>query len=218
MLFIGWLILTPYPRYLPPDFTHGFLANKFQYFYSSGYFLGFYAHIASAPLALLCGTIQMSRTVRIHRPGMHRMLGRIYVALVLCLMAPGGLIMATRAFGGASSILCFALISILAWWFTLAGWRAALQRDYAAHGRWMARSYVMICSAIMLRLIHYFLQPLELDRTLTYQLAAWLSWVPTLVALEMSFRQLPKTRRMAATATVLAEDASRTSDEASSTG
>ena len=189
VLLVGWLILSPYAHYVPPDFGRGFLKNKADYFYSSGYFLGFYAHIFSAPIALACGTLQMSRSIRIGWPRVHRSLGQVYVALVLCLAAPGGVIMATRAYGGASSVVCFALIGVLAWVFTLIAWRKARSGHYAAHGRWMGRSYLMMCSAVMLRLIHYLLQPLGLDPTVTYQTAAWLSWVPSLLALELATRR-----------------------------
>ena len=188
ILYIGWLILTPYAHYLPADLSRGFLRNKSDFFYSSAYFIGFYAHILSAPFALLTGTLQMSPTLRRRRPAVHRRLGQAYGFAVLGFAAPGGLVMATRAYGGFSSVLCFALISVLAWWFTFAGWRAAVQRRYASHGRWMMRSYVMMCSAIALRLTHYLLQPLEWDAVWTYQLSAWLSWLPWLVALECVVR------------------------------
>lgn len=188
VILFGALILTPYPRYLPPDFDHGFLRNKQLGFYSSGYFLGFYAHIFTAPPALLCGTLQISSTLRRRWPTWHRRLGKIYALLVLCFAAPGGLIMSTRAFGGTSSLICFALISVGAWWFTWKGWQTAQQRRFDEHGRWMCRSYLMMCSAIMLRLIHFAMQPIGLDPTLTYQLAAWLSWLPALGVFELTIR------------------------------
>jgi uncharacterized membrane protein len=184
VVWIGVLILSPYPHYLPPDFGHGFLRNKESNFYGSGYFLGFYAHIATAPLALLAGTLQMSGSLRRRLPRLHRSLGTAYVVLVLGFVAPGGAIMSTRAYGGLPSTFCFALISTAAWWFTWRAWRAARAGRFPEHGRWMCRSYLMICSAIMLRLIHFAMQPLGLEAMLTYRLAAWLSWLPALAILE----------------------------------
>ncbi len=186
VLFIGALILAPFPHYLPPDFGFGFLRNKQSFFYSTPYFIGFYAHIGASPIVLICGTLQMSRSLRLRWPRSHRLLGKIYVLLVLCLMAPGGLVMSTRAFGGWSTAICFALISSLAWLFTLIAWRAAKGMRYADHRRWMCRSYLMICSAIMLRLVLYLMQPLGLDRVFAYQLAAWLSWLPALAIFELA--------------------------------
>jgi uncharacterized membrane protein len=187
VLYLIGLILSPFPHYLPPDFDQGFLANKKHFFFSSGYFLGFYAHIVSSPVALACGTLQLSRTLRSRWPHMHRALGKVYIALVLCLAAPGGAIMAMRAFGGWPSMVCFGLISALAWAFTWIAWRRAKSMRYAEHGLWMCRSYVMMSSAILLRLSHYLIQPLNLDPTLAYQLAAWLSWVPAIAVLELAY-------------------------------
>lgn len=195
VLYVAWLIVTPYPHYLPADLTRGFLRNKSEFFYNSAYGVGFYAHILSAPLALMIGTAQMSRTIRRRCPRLHMQLGKLYCLVILCFAAPGGLIMSMRAFGGIPSILCFSTISLLAWWFTLAGWLSAKRHQYPAHGRWMMRSYLMMCSAISLRLTHYLLQPLGLSETLAYQLSAWLSWLPWLLSLECVFVWWSSSRR-----------------------
>lgn len=185
IFWIVWLIMTPYPHYLPPDFPYGFLGNKSSFFYRSGYFLGFYAHIASAPIAIFSGGIQMVRSVRENYPSVHRYAGRIYVSAVLFAAAPGGLVMAMKSFGGWSTTICFGLIAVGAWLTTLAGWRAAKRYDVVRHRNWMLRSYALMLSAVFLRLGHYFLQPLDLTPQLTYQIAAWLSWVGPLIALEL---------------------------------
>ena len=187
ILYIGLLILTPFPHYLPPDFEYGFLRNKANFFYSGGYFIGFYAHIFSAPIGLLIGTPQMSKQLRQRFPNAHRRLGTAYAILALLAIAPGGLIMATRAYGGLSTMFCFGLISALMWTTTLLGWQAANRSKWAAHGRWMCRSYTLLCSAIMLRLINFALSRFELDHTLTYQLSAWFSWLPAVLCLEIVF-------------------------------
>ncbi len=189
VLYVGSLILTPFPDYLPADFDRGFLANKREFFYSSGYFLGFYAHIASSPIALFCGTLQMSRDVRDRWPRFHRSLGKVYVVLVLSCVAPGGAVMSLRAFGGWSTMLCFGSMSAFAWGFTFLAWREAKAGRYASHGRWMMRSYLMLCSAITLRLIHYLIQPLDFDATFAYQLSAWLSWIVPLGVFEIAIRR-----------------------------
>jgi hypothetical protein len=189
VLAVGALILAPYPHYLPPDLTRGFLANKQDFFYDSGYFLGFFAHIVSSPVALLCGTLQMSRTLRIHLPSLHRRVGIVYVGLVLWLVAPGGAVMSLAAFGGWPSTLGFAAIASLTWGFTWIAWREARAGRYASHGRWMCRSYLLMCSAILLRLVRYLLEPLELETVFAYQISVWLSWLPPLIALEWLLRR-----------------------------
>ncbi|WP_161604425.1 DUF2306 domain-containing protein [Roseiconus nitratireducens] len=182
--YLAWLIVTPYPRYLVPDFQEGFLSNKQEFFFSSGYFLGFYSHIFAAPVALLCGVLQFLPGLRRRFPGMHRRLGQLYAALVLLWVAPGGLVMSTRAYGGWSSVICFALISLLTWASTFSGWRAAGRGCWKEHGRWMARSYVLMTSALFLRLIHMVLIRTPLGHETAYQCSAWLSWLLPLAILE----------------------------------
>lgn len=185
VFWIGWLILTPFPHYLPPDFEFGFLRNKGDFFYRSGYFIGFYAHIIAAPLGLFVGGLQMGRTIRDRYPVLHRRCGQVYVVVVLAAAAPGGLIMAMKAYGGWSTTICFSVIAIGTWWSTLLGWRSGRRCDFARHRIWMMRSYVLMLSAVFLRLGHIALQPLELSHRSTYQLAAWLSWTIPILVLEI---------------------------------
>ncbi|MCA9140039.1 MAG: DUF2306 domain-containing protein [Planctomycetales bacterium] len=184
--WIALLIMTPYPHYLPPDFSYGFLGNKSTYFYRSGYFIGFYAHIASAPIAIFSGGIQMSRTLRQWYPTVHRYVGKVYVAAVLFAAAPGGFIMAMKSFGGWSTTICFGMIAVGAWIATLAGWRSAKRYDLTRHRDWMLRSYVLMLSAVFLRLGHFFLRSFNMDLELTYQVAAWASWIVPMTFLELT--------------------------------
>ncbi|MEL6110886.1 MAG: DUF2306 domain-containing protein [Planctomycetota bacterium] len=197
-VWVGWHILAPYPHYVPPDFEFGFLRGKRDFFYRSGYWLGFFAHLAGAPLALFSGALQCSRTLRVRWPGLHRLLGRAYAILVLGLAAPGGLIMATHAYGGLSGAICFASIAACAWGCTWIGWRAARIGNFEQHRRWILRSYVLILSAVFLRLINLSLSTIGMDHEFTYQVSAWLSFVAPLGVLEWGLRQR-KLRRNRAT-------------------
>ncbi|WP_182868745.1 DUF2306 domain-containing protein [Stieleria mannarensis] len=185
VFWIGGLILSPFPHYLPPDFQYGFLSNKGDFFFSSGYFIGFYLHISAAPIALFLGGLQLSRTIRQRYPQVHRSVGVLYVLTVLLAAAPGGFIMAFKAFGGWSTTICFGLLAVATWWSTFRGWRAGRGCDFQRHRVWMLRSYVLLLSAVFLRLGHYGLQLLNMTPELTYQIVAWISWVIPLVVLEL---------------------------------
>ncbi|TWT93231.1 DUF2306 domain-containing protein [Stieleria varia] len=187
--WIGWRILTPFPHYLPPDFGFGFLRNKSEYFYRSGYFVGFYLHIFAAPTALFIGGFQMSGTIRRRWPRLHRHAGQVYVAIVLLAAAPGGLVMATKSFGGWSTTICFSAIALTTWLATFLGWRAAIRFDFRAHALWMIRSYVLMMSAVFLRLGHFALLRTGWSLELTYQIAAWASWLLPMLVLEILVRQ-----------------------------
>ncbi|MDV6029040.1 MAG: DUF2306 domain-containing protein [Phycisphaera sp. RhM] len=188
VFWIGFLILSPFPHYLPPDFDYGFLGNKADFFYRSGYFIGFYLHIAGAPIGLFLGGLQMSRTLRMRYPRVHRIAGGVYVIVVLFAAAPGGFIMSMKAFGGWSTTLCFAVLAAATWWSTFIGWRAGTRFDFQRHRNWMLRSYVLLLSAVFLRLGHFALQTLGLAPELTYQLAAWISWVIPLMIIELTMK------------------------------
>ncbi|MEM6473548.1 MAG: DUF2306 domain-containing protein [Planctomycetota bacterium] len=192
--WIGWHILAPYPQYLPPNFDVGFLRGKGEFFYRNGYSIGFFAHILAAPLALLPGAMQASRTLRVRRPYFHRVLGRLYCVLVLLLVTPGGLLMAMKAYGGWSGVCCFSLIAIFTWFSTFMGWRTARSSQYASHARWMLRSYTLMLSAIFLRLTNISLTELEFGHEFTYQFSAWISWLVPLAIVE-SVLALQKTTK-----------------------
>jgi len=171
------LVVAAYGSYFPPDFDRGFLANKREIFFRSGYFLGFYLHITAAPVALLVGALGLFPVIRRRAPRWHRRLGFVYAVLMLALVAPGGLVMSLAAYGGWSSTICFALLSVFSWWFTCTAWRAAKRYRFAEHGRWMVRSYLLLSSALWLRLLHIGLIAVAVDARLAYQISAWLSWL-----------------------------------------
>lgn len=82
-------------------------------------------------------------------------------------------------------MLCFITMSILVTAFTILAWRTALQRRFESHRKWMTRSYLLIISAVLLRLLDPALRRAGLSDDLSYQLSVWLSWVPSLVIFEL---------------------------------
>jgi uncharacterized membrane protein len=196
VVFVTLLIVATYTRYLPPDFRKGFLIDRDSYFFRTPYGVGFYAHILASPIAVICGAIQFNSALRRRAARIHRIAGRIYVLCVLLFAAPGGFIMAFGTRGGASSSGCFLVMSVSTWFFTWQAWKTAKRREFAAHRRWMWRSYLMIVSAILLRVIDPALRQSGVPELLSYQICVWLSWVPSLALFEIlhrwgSVRQVP---------------------------
>ncbi|WP_240546386.1 DUF2306 domain-containing protein [Paenibacillus artemisiicola] len=109
------------------------------------------AHIAFAFAAMLAGFAQFSGRLRARRPGLHRIVGRVYVASV----GAAGLLALPLAgymddFSKATGFLALAL----AWLFTAwKGWRGALRRDFDAHRIWMLRSFGITLVAVSGRLL-----------------------------------------------------------------
>jgi uncharacterized membrane protein len=183
--WIGLRIVMVFHNYFPPDFQHGFLAGRQSYFWTSVYGAGFYLHIIGAPIALLSGLTQFSRGLLSWSPRLHRLLGRIYAIAVILAAAPGGLVIGIRTFAGPSAAVCFVVMSLLVSLSTVLAWTAALQRCFTSHRRWMTRSYLLMVSAILLRLIDPALRNAGVPDTLSYQWSVWLSWVPSLVLFEL---------------------------------
>jgi uncharacterized membrane protein len=168
----------------------GFLLSKQAILYSTVWRWAFYTHISASAFVLLFGLIQFIRPVLQRQVAVHRLLGKIYVLLVLCVSAPSGLVMAIYANGGLLSKTSFAIISMLWWWFTFKAYTAIKQRNIDTHITYMTRSYALTLSAITLRLYVLILPSLFLLHAREmYTLVAWLSWIPNLLVAEWIVRK-----------------------------
>jgi uncharacterized membrane protein len=180
---VGILIVLTSIAYFPPKFGFGFLQGRESYFYS-WYAVVFYVHVISSPMSLFLGLVQSIDRVRKRYTKLHRSLGYAYVVMVLFFAAPSGLAMSIKANGSsvaASGFAALALATILATW---QGFSAARRGQFIKHRQWMARSYLLICSAVLLRFIAALTNQFGLD--ITYDAMAWLSWLPSMVVYEIT--------------------------------
>jgi hypothetical protein len=185
VVFATILIVKSYHFYIPPKFNTGFLAGRETYFFSTPYAVGFYLHIVGAPLALIAGTLQFSRTILKRLPKLHRTLGRTAIISTIGFATPGGLIMAFGTRTGSSAVLCFLVMNLLTAWFAWMAWRTAVARRFVDHRRWAWRCYLMLASAILLRIIDPVLRETGVPDLQSYRLSIWLSWLPSLVCYEI---------------------------------
>lgn len=176
-------IIAGYVNYFPPDFSATFLQGRRDYFFGS-YQWTFYPHIIAGPLTLLFGLLLMQPQLRRRFPRGHARLGQLQVALVLLILAPSGFWMALRAHAGPATQLGFALLSIATAASAAVGWLTARQRQLALHGLWMTRCYLLLCSAVVTRLLGGSFLLLGWDGDWTYLTAAWFSWLGPLSLLE----------------------------------
>lgn len=174
--------LANWPLYFPPDFRSDFLLGREGYFFN-GYHLAFYAHIVAGPLTLALGLVLLSATFRQRWPGWHRQFGKLQAMLILFVVAPSGLWMAYYAATGAVAGAALATLAILTAATTALGWRAAVNRRFAEHRRWMQRSYVLLFSAIVIRMIGGAAEVAGVEGTYPY--AVWISWLAPLAILEL---------------------------------
>lgn len=178
-------ILSNYPDYLPPNFESEFLLGRDRYFFG-GYSYAFYVHIASGPCSLILGMVLLSERFRLRFSRWHRVLGRIQVANILLLLTPSGLWMAFYAATGSVAGVGFGALAVVTGVCAALGWRAAVKRRFDVHRRWMLRCYVLLCSAVVLRLTVGLATVVEFNAEWLDPLAAWTSWLVPLVILELS--------------------------------
>lgn len=180
-------VVLSYRDYLPPSFDSDFLAGRQPYFFGH-YQWAFYTHIASGPCTLILGMVLLSERLRHRFPALHRTLGRVQVVCVLALVTPSGLWMAFYAATGVMAGTGFATLALATSVSVAMGWRAAVQQRYGDHRRWMCRCYVLLCSAVVLRIMGGLTQVTGLEAEWIYPVSAWASWLLPLAAFEITHR------------------------------
>jgi hypothetical protein len=106
------------------------------------------------------------------------------VACILLLVVPSGLWMARYAATGAVAAAGLGSLAIVTAACATFGWRAAVARRFDVHRRWMWRTYILLCSAVVIRLIGGLATVLHFDALWLYPLSAWTSWLLPLLIFE----------------------------------
>ncbi len=145
----------------------------------------FWVHVTLGPIALLLGVWQFLPLTRRHP--WHRWAGRLYV--VCCLVsALAAFVVAFTTEGGPVAAAGFVSLAVL--WFatTLLAYLRVRSRQYAAHRRWMIRSYALTCAAITLRILLPAGTAAGLGFMASYAIAAWGCWTINLLIAELIVR------------------------------
>ena len=190
-------ILANYPDYFPPNFESLFLQGR-ETTFTGAYRPAFYIHIFTGPLVLLGGLVLISENVRRRYGRLHRILGRFQVIVLLLLMLPSSVVMSRHAFGGWPAGLSFLSLAIFTATCAIVGVLYARRRRFDSHRRWMLRCYILICSAVALRLISGAAGLIGVPNAEdAYVIAAWCSWLLPLGTFEIVGRWTARRRAMA---------------------
>lgn len=190
-------VVYEYRNYLPPNFTSDFLLGRDAYFWGP-YHWAFYVHLAAGPVSLLLGTILISDRFRAWTPRWHRRLGRVQGVCVLLLVAPSGLWMSWYAATGAIAGAGLGALSIATAVCIALGWRAAVQRRFVTHRRWMWRTFLLLCSAVVIRIIGGLATVTNYDALWLYPASCWASWlVPLAIYESQMVGQAPRSKNLA---------------------
>ncbi|WP_410000382.1 DUF2306 domain-containing protein [Gemmata sp. SH-PL17] len=187
-------ILSNYPDYFPPDFDSLFLQGRESTFVGS-YRPAFYVHILSSPIVLLNGLFLVVAPPRRRRDRLHRVLGRVQVVVLLALVLPSSVILSRHAFGGWRAGLSFAALAGATATCAVLGVVHARRRHFDRHRQWMMRCFVLICSAVVLRLTSGTAGMIGVPSPEgAYIVAVWCSWLVPLTVYELVERVPRRTR------------------------
>lgn len=150
----------------------------------------FYVHVISSCICLIAGFTQFSDRLLRSFPKLHRIIGRVYVGVILLLSGPSGFIMSLYANGGLISKSAFSILSVLWILFTYSGFYYVKKGDIKNHRKFMIRSFALTLSALTLRAwkfgIVFAFRPPPMD---VYMIVAWLGWVPNFLFAEWYIRK-----------------------------
>ncbi|MEO1484601.1 MAG: DUF2306 domain-containing protein [Bacteroidota bacterium] len=186
LIYFTYLMTLITLQYIPVKFDVAFLAvkqNEIEYKY---YQIAFFSHVYTSIFVLIFGIFQFSKRIRTKFKKIHKILGGLYVFIILLVAAPSGFIMALHANGGIFSKLSFVIQAIVWFWFTLMAFRSIRKLDLKSHLKFMYRSYALTLSAISLRLFKWIIvSTIELPPMDTYKIVSWLGWLFNLSLVEI---------------------------------
>ena len=191
-LFAVLMMRISYPYLVPPFPTNiDFLATKQDVLHIKPWKIAFYIHISSSFLVILAGLTQFSNTILKKYPKTHRNIGKLYVAVILFISGPSGLLMAFYANGGILGQIAFTTLSILWITFTYLAYHYIRKGNVFKHGKWMFRSFALSLSAVTLRLLMFLIGilPFYVDFEIVYVINGWLSWTLNLGITEILIRK-----------------------------
>lgn len=148
-------------------------------------------HAGSAATALLTGGAQFARSIRVRRPAIHRITGRVYVAGCLT-GAASGLVLAFGSSAGPVATAGFGSLAVAWAATTCLGWHHAREWRFADHRFWMMRSWALTLSAVTLRVYIVVAEIGDLPEVAAYQAISFLCWVPNLALAEYLLRRSGK--------------------------
>jgi uncharacterized membrane protein len=175
--------------YIPYNTDVGFLRIKQQYISIDHWRTAFFIHVYASMWVLFAGFTQFSKRLLKQNPRLHRTFGYIYVADVLLVTGPAGLLMGFYANGGLWSRIAFVTLAVLWIFFTAMALVKAKQKNFKAHRNYMMRSYALTLSAITLRAWKYAItNTMTLPPMDVYRVVAWVGWVGNLIVAEWIIR------------------------------
>jgi len=184
--YFTYLMILITIQYIPIKFDTAFLNIKQEEIKIQYYQIAFFSHVYTSIFVLISGITQFSKYLRNRFPVYHKILGKLYVFLILFIAAPSGFIMALHANGGVFSKISFSTQALLWFWFTYKAFKYIQKRKWINHQNFMLRSFALTLSAISLRLFKWIIvSTIELPPMDTYKIVSWLGGLFNLILVEI---------------------------------
>jgi uncharacterized membrane protein len=176
-LLVGYIPIS----YLLNGINEGYLELKTQAVLSSEtWYFFLYTHIISGGISILIGWIQFSKKIQQKYLNLHRNIGKTYlVSALICSLS--GIYVGFYATGGFISAAGFITVACIYFYTTLQGFLSIKKGQIIQHQNFMTYSYAVCLSAVSLRLATPTAYLLGLDYTSSYQVIAWMAWIPNLM-------------------------------------
>jgi len=175
-VLVGWYPIV----YFIFDNNFGLLSSKSTAILTDTFWkTGFYGHIVFGGMALMIGWLQFSKTLRHNRPKLHKTIGKLYIVAVL-ISGFCGVYIGFFALGGWPARSGFIILGILWLGTTLLGYRSVRQNKIIQHIKFLTFSYAACFAAVTLRVWLPILILVTSEVIWSYQLVAWISWVPNM--------------------------------------
>jgi uncharacterized membrane protein len=143
--------------------------------------INFYTHIILGGIALLIGWLQFNKQLRTNKPALHRTIGKLYIVCVL-LSALAGIYIGWFATGGWITATAFILLGVIWFCTTLAAFVLIKKGQVRLHEQLMIFSYAATFAAVTLRIWLPTMVWVTGDFFIGYPIAAWLAFIPNMVA------------------------------------
>lgn len=181
ILLLGALLFYVSSKYFDFSDDSGYLSNRPSIFFRFSVIL----HLVSASILLLITTILIFFRIEKKWPNIHSKFGKTTVIIGLFLLVPTGFYLSCFAMGGILGNFLFFGLTVLTLLSLINAYRSAVKKKFMHHKRWMIRFYILLTSALWLRLnmfvLFYFFSAGEWQ----YLTATFLSWAPQLILFEI---------------------------------
>lgn len=167
------------------DGNESYLIGKGEFVDQPIFINALLTHGLSAPITLLLVSTLVLLRIEKKALQLHRTLGKIALFVAVILVVPSGIGLSFYAMGGPVGKFLFISLSFYTGYTVIAGYQAIKARHTKKHQHWMNELLILLCSAIILRLlITFFSLVLDWKGDTMYNTAAFLSWVPWILLLK----------------------------------